>query len=591
MLNTPINSLAEQITNGNFHEVFPCIKLLIRKFADINLPNQNGMTPMMNILKNRNLNLENKKAVIKYILDNTNDVDLDNDETRALLNEIFPFVDIENEWNKRNHFFGNKVRNSSNVEVWNISRLFEALKNEREDEFLTGLRHVVMEGPQALNGLFTTSEQRETLLVAAISKDLTNAAQVLIKLGADVNYSMQMGDNSWSPLESAVAHGHWKCLDMLLQSPEIEINSAPILPLVVRHFEQKYSKESNYEKCFEMLLDHQQIDLNQHDSNDFTALHYAVKCNNHEAILELLNKGAYIGMQCKSGQLAIEDIDANLFKKHLDSCVTTNGLRPNDENYEIDFNYKNLVSHVKNPKDKSVTNEMIAIAYISKSEDLKKLIMHPLIRSFVSIRWIRLALYFWSNFVLCACWAVTSILYILVYYNNNYSNAFSYCLTGLIFLLNVYVVVRELSQFLFSPRAYLTSMDNYIEFSLVVLISLILFDMYSDSWRRTFAASTISLMAVEFFLICGSLPFWSFSLYYMMFKKVASSFLKSLSLYSIMLLAFSLAFFTLLHEPTETNKPEPGTERNEKQQKSNDDDDTDFNHFPSIGLSIVKTFV
>lgn len=127
-------------------------------------------------------------------------------------------------------------------------------------------------------------------------------------------------------------------------------------------------------------------------------------------------------------------------------------------------------------------------------------------------------------------------------------------------------------------------MDNYVECTLVVLVMLILFDMYSENWRRTFAASTILLISVEFFLICGSLPFWSFSSHYVMLTTVALSFLKSLSLYSIILVAFALSFYTLINEPS-------NQETQQEANDDNDDDDGDFNNFPSIGMSLVKTFV
>lgn len=598
--NTPINTLCEQITDVNFRHVFPCIGLLIQQCADINLANQRGMTPIMNILKNRNLNLENKKTVIKFILHNAIDVDVDI-ETRALIEDTLPYFDIDSELDHVNHDTNDEnIITVSNNKLWNFNRLYQALKNRKEDEFLTGIDHVAKTNPEIMKVLFTAAEQRETLLIAACSKDLTNATQKLIDLGADVNYTIITEDEAESALKSAVARGHWKCLAELVKAGDLDINGVPSLPIVVKNLGQNLTKDktnanANFQKCFEILMNQQSIDVNQCDSADCTALHYSVKCRNSSATLELLSKGAYIGMQNKAGQLAISDIDAKVLKKHLDSCITTNGLRPSDEDFEIEFDYKNFISRRKDRKDEKIVNEMATIAYISRSEDLKELIMHPLIESYASLRWRRLSLFFYINFMLCACWGLTTIAYILIYYNNYYADPFAYILTAVIFLLTMYIIGREIAQFIFSPCNYMKSIDNYIECTLVVLVLLILFDMYSDDTRRTFAASTILLISVEFFLICGSLPLWSFSSYYVMLTRVALSFLKSLALYSIILFSFALAFFTLLHEPAKINEPNQ-QDTNDKDNNNTDDDDDDddepdFNNFPNIPLSIVKTFV
>lgn len=607
MLNTPINTLAEQITDVNFRQVYPCIQLLIQHSANINLPNQRGTTPLLNILKNRHLTLDNQKTVVVYIIHNADDADLD-DETKATLREILPYFDVEYELNNREYeksARGSVIALPNNkLANWNFNRLYNALKNKKEDDFLTGIDQINKLNPESMAVLFMAIEQRETLLIAAVAKDLVSSTRKMVDMGANVNYSIPTEndtiDGEISPLKSAIIRGHWKCLALLLKSPEIDVNAVPVLPIIVRNMGRKYSKESNFERCFEMLLRHHQIDINQHDSTNCTALHYSVKCCNDAATLELLKEGAYIGMQNKLGQLAISDIDVNVLRKHLDSCITTNGLRPSDGDFELEFNFTNLISFKIDNKDDSVANQMAAIAYISQSDDLKELIMHPLIQSFAALRWRRLSTFFYINFLLCAHWAVTTIAYILIYYNNHGSDPMAYCMVVVIFLLTLYVIVREIVQFLYSPRNYITSIDNYIECVLIVLVLLILFDMYSDHTRRTFAAATILLLAVEFFLICGSLPFWSFSTYYEMLTRVALSFFKSLALYSIILVAFSLAFYTLLHEPKQMNiaPREDQQERNnidgddaQNVEDDSDSDDNDFNTFPNVGLSIVKTFV
>lgn len=414
--NTPINTLAEQITDVNFRNVIPCIQLLIQQCADINLPNQRGMTPIMNILRNHNLNVENKKIVIKYILHNAIDIDLDV-ETKALLNETLPYIDVEyNSLNLNDSNDDNRLAIPSS-KLWNFNRLYHALKNKKEDEFLTGIDYVNKCSPEIMSVLFTATEHRETLLIAAISRDLSKATEKLLELGANVNYSITTeNDDPLCPLRCAIIRGHWKCLAKLLKSPDIDVNSIPSLAIVTKNLRQKYTKDAHFEKCFEMLLNHQQIDVNQRDSTNCTALHYSVKSKNSDATLELLRMGAYIGVQNKLGQLAISDIDAKVLKKHLDSCITTNGLRPSDEDFEIAFSYKNFICNKKMLKEEGTVNEMAAIAAISESEDLKEVVMHPLITSYASLRWRRLSIFFFGRFAF-----FTTLFYLI--HENQISNS------------------------------------------------------------------------------------------------------------------------------------------------------------------------
>lgn len=580
MLRTPVNSLAEHITDENFREIFPCIKLLIQHGADVNLPDKREMTPITKILKNGRLSIANKETIVRYLLQNVVEVDIDthrNGEARVLLQKLLP--DIELTPNVLNHV--------TNHRQWDFNRLFLALKNDREDEFLLGLNNIAEKCPETLHELFTAAESRETLLIVAIGKDLMMAVQKMIDLGADVNYFISSTRDSLPPIKCAVIRGHWRCLEILLKSPDLDINSSPLLPTVVRNLGQIASKGIDFEKCFHILLNHRNIDINQIDVTNCTALHYAVKFNNSSAVLELLKRGAYIGVQNKFNQLSISNINAKVLEKHFDSCITTNGFRLSDDNFEIEFDYRNFIPH-QNTAAESVVNEMTSIEYISESTELKRLIMHPLIASFLTLKWNRLALFFYINFFLCVLFAVITVTYILVYYSSGESSTVADFMRIIIFLLTVYIAAREMAQFVFSPRVYLKSLENYLECSLVVLVMLILFNVYSDTWRRIFAATTILLIAIEIFLLAGSLPFWSFSCHYVMLKTVTWSFLKSLSLYAIILLAFSLSFFTLLHEPPKESKE---SKNSEKDQQNNNDDDDEFNKFNNLGLSIMKTLV
>lgn len=586
MFKTPVNFLSEKIADDKFHNIFPCIKLLIQYGADVNLPDKREMTPIINILKNRNLSTSNKEIIVKYLLQSAVEVDIDsyrNGEARTLLQNLLPDIELT-----PNGLLKKNTQNSHKIDKqWDFNRLYLLLKNEKEEEFLQGLEQIADNIPHTLKELFTAAENRETLLIVAIGRDLPQAVERMIQLGADVNFFTDATKDTLSPLRCACIRGHWRSLELLIKSPELDINASPLLPTVVKNLGQPQTKHIDHEKCFEILLKHRNININQMDVFNCSALHYAVKFNNSTAIIKLLKRGAYIGIQNKFKELPILNINSKVLEKHFDTCITTNEFRMSNDNFEIGFDFKNLVP-AQHSHNESITDEMTAIEYISKSKDLRHLMMHPLIASFLSLKWNRLALFFYINFFLCTLFAVTTISYILLYYNHDEPSSVKDLLRIIMFLLTIYIAIREMYQFTFSPCAYLKGLENYLECSLVVLVMLILFDVCSDDLRHTFAATTILLIAIEIFLLAGALPFWSFCTHYVMLKTVTWSFLKSLSLYAIILIAFSLSFFTLLNEPL---KEKTAQENGKTNNDDNEEDEGDFNKFTNLGLSIMKVLV
>lgn len=592
---TPINFLAEKISDSNFSNVYRCIKLLLKHCADLNIPGRREMTPILTILKNKNLSAPNKELIVTYFLEN-GDVDIDtprNGEARTIIAKSMSNLQLP------------PVRDQSNQQCVDFNRLMVSLLNENETEFLQGLNYMAENKPDELPELFRAIDNNATLMILACKQGLASAVERMLRLGADINYSVDTPLEPLNPIKSACIFGNWRVLEILLKSPKLDLSkSGALLSIIVKNIGERVTHKCNYEKCFQILLNHPNIDINQKDLYDCSALHYAVKFNNSRAILELLQRGAYIGVKNKFDRLTISSINPKVLEKHFDNCITTNAFRPGDDNFAIEFDYTNLVpietrKSVQKSTDeckKSMDicpDEMVPIEYMSESNELRHLIRHPLIASFLFLKWNRFAFFFYVNFLLCSLFAVSTVSYILVCYNEEPNSVeLKYILRCVTTVLTIYIAVREISQFIFAPRVYIKSSENVLECILVVLVVLILFDICADDLRRTVAATAILLISIEIFLLAGSLPFWSFSTHYVMLKTVTWSFLRGLSLYAIILIAFSLSFFTLLreHKQSDTRNPYDST-KSDKDNADDDDDDGKLNKFDNLGLSIVKTLV
>lgn len=586
---TPVNYLCGQLTNETFPYLVPCIDLFIKHTANFNVPDARDRTPINTVLdlKERHLSAANRRQIVAHILDNVAGIDIDtyrNGEARNKLVELMGERELPP-----------PVAHS---EQWHLYSLMACLRNEKERAFLAGL-NCVYEGcggdPGKMTELFAAVENDDTLLTLAIKRGLTDAVERMIRCGASVNHS----SGAQKPVEIACKCGRWQILELLLRSPLTNVQHVemPLISIVVNKVDTDPSEKCDYRKCLELLLAHEGVDINQKEENsDLTALHYAVKNKDTDAIHCLLARGAFIGIRSKFKQMPIANIDADELERHFDSCITTNGHRRADDHFEIQFDYKNLVPPEVRRADAAAKassasaecrkfhDEIASIDYIAGSKELKHLIDHPLISSFLFLKWTRFALMFYVNFCLFAAFVLSTTLYILICLDRKPElYAIRDTLQAISAALLFYIVIRECAQLYYSRFAYLKSAGNYVDVVLVALTVQILSD---GAAVRQIDALAILLMAYEVFVLAGSLPYGIYSTHFVMFKTVTLSFLKSFALYAIIIIAFSLSFFTLLH------KREPVTAGDGGKAAADDDDDNDdFNRFTNVQSAIIKTLV
>lgn len=589
---TPLQYLASTISDANFQSISECIKLLIASQANVNIPNNRGMTPILTLSKKK-ISPEKISELVQYFLDYC-PVDLDSfrdGEARNVLNKNFPQLILPEK-------FAGEIE-------WDFRSLSTSLIEHKEQHFIRGLDKFLERTSDTDNrqNVFREHPSNETLLTLATRNGLANAVEKLLRCGDSPTNVELYGFSAkmTSPLELACIYGYWKILDLFLKSSNVDINSGPYLIKAIQNIgEQSTNKSSDFLKCFKLLVNYPGIDLNRKDDAGNTPLHVAVNYNIEAVALELLKRGAYLGSKNKFNELSINDIEPRILEKHFNQCIQTNGRRSGDTNYEIIFEYTNLVpsslskgKSTPRPGNQACSDEMAPIEYMAKSNELKHLVKHPLIASFLFLKWHRLAMIFYTNFFCYTIYCMSMIFFLLFCYGNNERNAtlntvlYTICAIG-----GLYVFMRELIQFVISPRVYLKTLENWMEVTLIVMTVVVLTsENYKDTTRRTFAAITILLAVCEFFILTGSLPVLSFSTHLVMLKTVSKSFLKSLMLYSIILMAFALCFYTLLG--TDKQDVETANKLNtvKADAEPEDEDDGEFNQFMHPGLAIIKTGV
>ena len=182
--------------------------------------------------------------------------------------------------------------------------------------------------------------------------------------------------------------------------------------------------------------------------------------------------------------------------------------------------------------------------HMSQSKKHRELLKHPVITSFLWMKWNRISsaynknVAFYSAFVLCLT------LYIFLLYGGkslrsdslvveNCQNGQASTAVNVLWYFNLVLLVilalRECLQFGIAPRRYFFSFENVLEVALIVLVGILL--MFGDFGcnvreKRHVAAVVIVLSWSELITMIGRHPkFSTYNIYVTMFYKVLSTFI------------------------------------------------------------------
>lgn len=596
--NTPLH-LAAKLENIQF-----LVCLLNHPNINVNISNKKGQTAL-HIAADQ----ENKDAVLTLI--EVDGIDLDGPKTasgktpRNLMLLNFPEL-------KDKLPDSNKVKENGGGSV---NKLFNLLHRHETDSFLATIR--------IHTSVLDSNDGSHTFLQYACDYGLFREAEALIRLGADPN--AVSATNKRTPIMLASYKGYVNIVRLLAHQELTRYN--PVDGETVLHSVIKGATETqlslgatneyrNHYECLTLLLKdvpRTKLNINCGDIKGNTVLHYAAKQGDRDFILLLLHGGAYVGQRNNLGEPALADVNPKYFEMYLDECLTTNKKLPREDNYEIIFKYNFLAppkvspatlnssqvtlqldtSHSDvEPKDEIIP-ETDPLLYMSCSPDLRPLLTHPVLTSFIHLKWHRIRRFFYLNLTFYVIFWALLTGYILGYYgattqpdelpetNTSRSTrdvhqqihdtleestmAESLKLFVTIFL--IILTLREIFQLAISPLRYLTSPENWLEIILISVTISILFCTSCIKVRHQISAVAILLSWAELVLLIGRHPALSTNIE--MLKTVSWNFLKFLAWYSILIIAFALCFYTLFRDS-----------RNE-----------DDNFFLDPAMSVFKTVV
>jgi transient receptor potential cation channel subfamily A protein 1 len=588
--NTPLHSLVKcQRIKENDAIFCENIRLLLKNGANVNHSDNKNLSAVFWAAKH------GYKNAIKTILEESVDhVDLD---THKLRNQS------ARDLIKNNNLYSGplpeKILHQAPAE-----KLFSLLKLSKEQEFVAYFNTLSLTNPSDFINL---DDGTSTMLQYGCEKGLNKVVRYLLDRGVNVNLTAR--NNEKRPIELVAEHGYYEIFRMLLDHSNVEISPSILCYIIKQSDETKFDK-INHEECCKMLLkklesNREIVDVNGEDTMKNTPLHYSLRYADEETSQKLFKLGASLASKNDFDIMPIADIKPELLEKHLDECVEFNVKNKNDEkrDFEVTFNYSSLILPRKMKKNKfeesdpegcvyydNIGPETEVIAYMSQAPEFKALLKHPVIVSFLFMKWHKIRLLFYTNLLFYMLFVLSLIVYIFTYYANfDRETPSNFCLAlGKLswFVLNLtfwILVLRELFQITVSPKKYFTNFENYVEIILVVTTGMILYiSSPTNDTKKQLASIAILLAAFELVLMVGQHPKLSTNV--VMLKTVSVNFFKLLLWYSLLIIAFALSFY-ILFAKTELPKSINGTDADA------DDEDDEDDSFMGPGKSLFKTIV
>lgn len=419
---------------------------------------------------------------------------------------------------------------------WDFSRLRMCLLHGNEPFFIEGLKLIARKSPIKLKEIIEISGE---LINIAASSHLTVTIETLVAYGAKVEYAAFL---------SACKSGSWQALETLMPHLDLKENKMPLLRelyISARNADEK--NRENFEKCYDLLLNNSNFNVNSMDMHGRSAMYYV--SNLPKKIDQFLEMGTYIGMQNGSPTPNVSFIAPAALEARLNNCVNFVQSEDNKKVTYIEFDYRNFIAPRYRDDDFVMPNEMTAIQFISQSVDYKHLLVHPLIWSFISLKWRQLALIRNIDCALYVLFALSNLCYVLALYGNapNGITTVFFLLTG---NMTFYVGIRRIVCLLFCSKEYARRLINYFHcyqtFQVIVSVSLV---HYLEDINPVIPAMCVLLITCELFVLAGSI-FWTFSLYYCMFLSIAWSSLKSLMVYIVLLPSFIISYWLMITNKT-----------------------------------------
>ncbi|KAL7637840.1 UNVERIFIED_CONTAM: hypothetical protein RMT77_011452 [Armadillidium vulgare] len=389
----------------------------------------------------------------------------------------------------------------------------ESNDEKAEEQIIKIVEILMQEGININSG----NSYLETPLFLTCSYNLPKVTNYLLKVGADPTIITTDGRSS---VHASCQSGSHECLKLLIKSGKVG----------------------------NLIL--------KEDYENLSPFHYAVKSYSIDCCELLFKNGDHLSNTDNRNITRCSSILSNLPNAHelltriFDSNTKVSRKSVHDPLFSVTFNYSPLLCNRSNCVQNSIIRELVKPRF-------EILLKHPLLESFLYIKWRLIRPYFYAMVFNYFLFIVIHTYFIMKTYGG--TNAINWSLDEyfqtlmvfrtlhviLFFLILVPDLVLMIGQF---PK-FLTQIDTYVKAVTIVTSAFILFmpmEKYDILCQRNIAAISVMFGWFGLMLLFGKLP--TFGVYILMFMRISKSIIKFLIAFSFILLGYSCAFEIVFYE-------------------------------------------
>jgi ankyrin repeat protein len=342
------------------------------------------------------------------------------------------------------------VENTQQDLVYSAGRLLDKAQRAKQKDlsnmqnivmFRTVIQSITSSGPAILD---TSNCGCLTLVQKSCSYGLAEFLVCLLQHGASPTATLPECRDP--PVLLAAYGGHAEALQVLVKQKAKSAKVGPAANLamtdpvtgetalhMVLQMPQRSAgrgREEGYRAALEVLLGDPGLEeelasvINKRDLQGNTPLHYATQAWPQATVRLLLERGANIGLRNKWGETAISRISPALMEDFLDTHCLTAKNDVHQEDFQLKFKYHFLAPPVDHPQYSEADpegQEAVAEAALPETESLwhmaqskehRHLLRHPVITSFLWMKWQRISKQFNRNLRLYLLFVTTLTWYI-----------------------------------------------------------------------------------------------------------------------------------------------------------------------------------
>ncbi|XP_051858701.1 transient receptor potential cation channel protein painless-like [Drosophila albomicans] len=319
---TALNYLASHLTLENSGEIRECMELLLRNGAKVNAMDDSGEVPLSYVMKNTELRPNDKYELIYRLLQRYTTADL-------IAKEAWNYLET-------NHMKKHSELKRDNLE--------EMISKRIDSHFDIDYMGNILES-------YETGDK--------------NALNVLRQI-----FSLQSKDFNYEFLKKSMSIEKEYVLEELLKNPKLQVDYVKFAKWVI---------EMKDIELLKVLLKSKDGLASAADEEGIPLLRFATLKYSDEAVRILLSNGAYMGMRSDYKTLPIKNIKTEILEEHLDNCI-----QMDDENVIMDFSNISQPPNETNLNFQKSYTDMSTISYIRKSKNLRHLLSHPMVSTFLT---------------------------------------------------------------------------------------------------------------------------------------------------------------------------------------------------------------